>query len=91
MKSLTHSPRFETMFDSIGVTSLASGTAPHNPDENRIVIQNTEVNKFTSADDEACSAASKQSLYALKKWISNNFYGADERAKKSLKFAIGEE
>ena len=92
MKALVHSTQFETMFDCRGITSLSSGTAPHNPAENRIVVQNSEwVKGPTNADDEACSTAAAKSLFALKKWVSENYFGADERAKKSLNFALGEE
>lgn len=67
MKALIHSTQFETMFDWRGITSLSSGTAPHNPAENRIVVQNSEwVKGPTNADDEACSAAAAKSLFTIK-------------------------
>jgi hypothetical protein len=49
MNTVTFNPDFEIMFDYRGVSSLASGTSPHNPNETRLILRNCD---FDSVSDE---------------------------------------
>ncbi len=63
------------MFDYRGMTVLPNGTAPHHPDQVRVVFNNATVSEKISDEDDAhiTTLADAGDESALEQWINQNF------------------
>lgn len=73
MHPITFTTLTDLVFDYNGVYTVASGTAPHNPSQARVVFRNAETTRITAEEEKQCQELADVSEAALEAWVIENF------------------
>lgn len=73
MHKITFSTATDLVFDYKGVYTVSSGTAPHNPNQARVVFRNADTSGISYEEKQRCINRADTSQDVLEKWVKENF------------------